>query len=169
MKVLVSINGRDGELTLQQNGANYRFEYSPEGRDPFEAEASLIEAEPGIYSVLVDGRSYDVKVVQGPNGLYIDLRGHRSVVEVRDPRSLTRRGRAGLGEGRQTITAPMPGKIVRVLVGVGDMVEPGAGLVVVEAMKMQNELKATKSGRVVQVSAKQGDAVTGGEALVVIE
>jgi acetyl/propionyl-CoA carboxylase alpha subunit len=169
MKVLVSINGRDGELKLRQDGANYQFEYSPMGCEQYEAEASLIEAEPGIYSVLIDGRSYDVKVVQGPNGLYIDLRGRRSVVEIRDPRTMTRRGRAGLGESRQTITAPMPGKIVRVLVKPGDAVEAGAGLVVVEAMKMQNELKATKPGRVLQVSAKQGDAVAGGEALVVIE
>lgn len=169
MRVLTSINGRPGELTLTQKGAAYRFEYAPQGASTFAAEASLVEAEPGIYSVLIDGRSYDVRVVQGAAGLYIDLLGHRSVVEVRDPRRMARRGRTGVGEGRQTVIAPMPGKIVRVLIAEGEMVEAGAGLVVVEAMKMQNELRAAKAGRVVRLSAKEGDAVAGGEALAVIE
>jgi biotin carboxyl carrier protein len=169
MTVLVSIDGRAGELRLHRDGAGCRFEYVAESGQRFAAEASLVEAEPGIYSVLIDGRSYDVSVVEGLNGLYIDLRGRRSVVEVRDPRAMTRRGRAGIGEGRQAVTAPMPGKVVRVLTAVGDMVQAGAGLVVVEAMKMQNELKASRSGRVAQVNAKEGDAVAAGEALVVIE
>jgi biotin carboxyl carrier protein len=67
-------------------------------------------------------------------------------VEVRDPRAISSQGKSGLGEGRQTVNAPMPGKVVRLLVSEGDEVEAGAGLVVVEAMKMQNELKAPKAG-----------------------
>jgi biotin carboxyl carrier protein len=90
-------------------------------------------------------------------------------VEVRDPRSFSRNRHAGIGHGRQTISAPMPGKVVRVLVREGDIVQAGAGLIVVEAMKMQNEHKAPKAGTVIRLSVQEGGTVAAGEPLVVIE
>jgi biotin carboxyl carrier protein len=75
---------------------------------------------------------------------------------------------AGL-EGRQTLSAPMPGKVVRILVNEGDPVERGQGLVVIEAMKMQNELKSPKAGRVVSISASEGAAVAAADVLAVVE
>jgi biotin carboxyl carrier protein len=72
-------------------------------------------------------------------------------------------------EGVETITAPMPGKVVRVLVAPGDAVEAGQGLVVVEAMKMQNEMKASLAGRVATVPAREGATVAAGEVLATIE
>jgi biotin carboxyl carrier protein len=63
----------------------------------------------------------------------------------------------------------MPGKVVRVLAAVGDSVEAGQGILVVEAMKMQNELKAPRAGRVVSVSAKEGDTVAAGEVMAEVE
>ena len=81
--------------------------------------------------------------------------GFRFEIEVRDPRRWSRKaGRRG-GEGVQNIAAPMPGKVVRVLVAPGDAVETGQGLVVVEAMKMQNEMKAARAGRVLAVPARK--------------
>jgi biotin carboxyl carrier protein len=169
MKLLISVDGRPGELDFNHQNGSCKFRYSSERNDGQPREASLVEVEPGIYSVLLSGRSYEVKVVAGAEGLYVDLEGHRSVVEVRDPRSMTKGSRGGAGEGRQTVSAPMPGKVVRVMVQEGDRVEAGDGLVVVEAMKMQNELKAPKSGTVVQLKAVAGATVVLGEMLVVIE
>ncbi len=169
MKLNVSVDGRAGDLEFTRDGEACRFTYSSDRAAPQKLSATLVEVEPGIYSILVNGRSYETKVVQGADGLYVDIAGHRSVVEVRDPRALSRTGRDGLGEGRQIVNAPMPGKIVRVLVAEGDEVEAGAGLIVVEAMKMQNELKAPKAGRVVQLSARVGATVGMGDLLAAIE
>lgn len=169
MKLIVNVDGRSGELELSRTGDSCSFQYRTDRVDGEAYEASLVQVEEGIYSILLNGRSYEAKVVSGAEGFYVDLQGHRSVVAVRDPRSMSRQGKGGAGEGLRTVSAPMPGKVVRVLVGVGDEVEAGAGLVVVEAMKMQNELKAPKSGRVVQVKAELGATVGHGEMLVAIE
>lgn len=170
MKLLISIDGRAGELELEQNGRACRFHYLAETGESVQAEASVIEVEPGVFSILLEGRSYEVKVAAGANGfVQVDVGGRSAAVEVRDPRSFNRNRQAGIGHGRQTVSAPMPGKVVRVLIREGDVVEAGAGLVVVEAMKMQNELKAPKAGKVTRLSAKEGDTVTAGEPLVVIE
>jgi biotin carboxyl carrier protein len=72
-------------------------------------------------------------------------------------------------EGRQTLTAPMPGRIVRVLVKAGDEVREGQGLVVVEAMKMENEMKSPKGGKVVEVLVSEGQTVEGNAKLCVVE
>jgi biotin carboxyl carrier protein len=165
MKLLISIDGRAGELDMHEN----RFRYASEA-GVVDAEVSVVEVEPGIFSILLEGRSYEVKIAPGANGfLYVDLGGRRSAVEVRDPRSFSRNRHAGIGHGRQTISAPMPGKVVRVLVREGDIVQAGAGLIVVEAMKMQNELKAPKAGTVIRLSVQEGGTVAAGEPLVVIE
>jgi biotin carboxyl carrier protein len=169
MKVLVSVDGRPGELVFERGGDTIRFQYRSGRGEAVVREASVLEVEPGIFSVLLNGRSIEVKVVDSPDGYYVDLAGQRSVVQVRDPRSLVPPGRRGVGEGRQTINAPMPGKVVRVLVREGDRVEAGDGLVVVEAMKMQNELKAPRSAKVTQVKTAVGATVGMGEMLVVIE
>ena len=169
MKLLISVDGRPGDLEMMRENGTCRFRYRSDRNDGEPREALLVEVEPGIYSVLLNGRSYEAKVVAGADGYYVDLEGHRSVVEVRDPRSMSRGGRGGAGEGRQTVSAPMPGKVVRVMVKEGDHVEAGTGLVVVEAMKMQNELKAPKSGTVVQLKTVAGATVGLGEMLVAIE
>ena len=129
---------------------------------------SVARVEPGVYSVLVDGRSFEVRAIAMQEGLRLELAGRRFTAEVRDPRDRGQRSAAAVGTGRQNINAPMPGKVVRVLVREGDAVEVGQGLVVVEAMKMQNEMKAVRDGRVVEVHARDGDTVVAGDTLVVI-
>lgn len=128
-----------------------------------------VQVEPGVYSILVDGKSYEVRVFPAPLGLSVQVDGVRYAVEVRDPRNSIRRSKAARGAGRQNITAPMPGKVIRVLVQEGTNVETGQGLVVVEAMKMQNEMKASRPGRVVEVRVRDGDTVGSGETLLVLE
>jgi biotin carboxyl carrier protein len=169
VKLLVNVDGKPGELNFETSGNEFTFEYRREGGAPVMREASLIEVEPGIFSILFNGRSYDARVVSLAEGHAVRLNGQTSIVEVRDPRAITRKGRAGSGEGLQKIASPMPGKVVRVLVAKGDMVDAGAGLVVVEAMKMQNEMKSPKAGRVVSVTAREGATVAAGEILAEIE
>lgn len=169
MTFLTTLDGRPGELTVDRNGERCSFVYRLPSGERVERQASVLEVEPGIFSVLIDGRSHEVKVVTAPQGYYVDLNGERSVVGIRDPRDAGRHGAAAVADGRLNVSAPMPGKVVRVLVNEGDQLEAGAGLVVVEAMKMQNEMKSPKAGRVLFVKAKEGDTVAAGEVLVAIE
>ena len=130
--------------------------------------ASVQEVEPGVYSVLLDSCSYEIRLLETPQGLSAETGGRRFIVEVRDPRDASRSSSGAVGSGRQNVAAPMPGKVVRVLVEVGDAVEAGQGLVVVEAMKMQNEMKALRTGPVVEVRVSDGDTVTAGDVLMVL-
>ncbi len=136
--------------------------------DPQHLEA-VKEVEPGVYSVLLEGRSFEVRASAGLQALNVETGGRRFAVEVRDPRNGSRQSRAATGSGRQSVSAPMPGKVVRVLVHEGDAVDIGQGLIVVEAMKMQNEMKAARAGRVAEVRVGDGDTVAAGDTLVVLE
>jgi len=118
-----------------------------------------------VYSVLVNGRSYNVRV----DGANITACQQTFRVELIDPRSWNRDRNHRPAEGVQNIAAAMPGKVVRVLVSQGDQVEAGQGLIVVEAMKMQNEMKAVRAGRVVTLAAVAGATVNAGEILATIE
>ena len=141
--------------------------------DGEEAEAHCEEISPGLYSILVGGHSYEVHVrkrpgdppgLLSPYAVTVGLRHYR--VEIRDPRRW-RRGGAGLeAEGPQEIVAPMPGRIVRVLVAENQEVSREQGLVVIEAMKMQNELRAPRGGRVEKVYVEEGTGVEAGVRLL---
>jgi biotin carboxyl carrier protein len=156
----IRIDGRPFPLRLEGRGGAWTVN----GR-----EASALEVEPGIYSVLLGGRSFEARVERIDDSLVVHIAGRRLALEVNDPRRLGRKATGWRREGRQKIAAPMPGKIVRVLVAEGDAVEAGQGLVVVEAMKMQNEMKAPKPGRIVSLVAREGATVAAGEVLAVIE
>ncbi len=116
--------------------------------------------------MLIGGRAYRIEA-GAPGELMVN--GAPMAVELFDPRASRPRHGSAAGRGRLNIAAPMPGKVVRVLVSQGDAVEEGQGLVVVEAMKMQNEMKSPKAGRVVEVRAKPDSAVGAGEVLMVVE
>jgi biotin carboxyl carrier protein len=130
-----------------------------------------VEIAPGTYSILLDGHAVEASVSDdGSNeGLLVRCSDANFRVRVSDPRSW-RGARHTLleAQGPQRILAPMPGKVVRVLVGAGDQVEAGRGLIVVEAMKMQNEIRAPKSGRIERVLVTEGHTVRSQEALIVI-
>ncbi len=162
MKLAIRVDGRDISLELQRDGD----QWIANGRS-----ASLLEVEPGIYSVLLGSRSYEARVERCIQGdcWAVHIRGRRFVIDVTDPRRLRRGSGALHREGRQNLASPMPGKVVRVLVSEGDQVEAGQGLLVVEAMKMQNEMKAPKPGRIVSVKVQQGATVGPGETLVILE
>jgi biotin carboxyl carrier protein len=157
MKLDLTIDGREERIEI----VNGRFRLG-DGR---EREASVETPQAGVYSVLLDGRSYLARVEEG----VVTVNGFRYEIEVRDPRRWSRKARGDAHAGAQNIKAPMPGKVVRVLVAVGDVVEAGQGVVVVEAMKMQNELKAPRAGTVICMAARIGATVTAGEVLATIE
>jgi biotin carboxyl carrier protein len=133
-------------------------------------DADVAEIGPHSLSVLLEGHSYTVEITQAADGvlkLQTDLQ--EFVAEVADPRAWRGRRHGGVEvQGQQKVAAPMPGKVIRVLVGVGDSVDAGQGLIVVEAMKMQNEIRSPKTGIVERLNAKEGQAVTAGEVLCVI-
>ncbi len=131
-------------------------------------EADAIKISRGTYSILLAGRSLEVTVEETANGLLVRANGREYQVEIFDPRSWRRGRGAGIElEGRQQLIAPMPGKIVRVLVAAGQQVAAGQGLLVIEAMKMQNEIHSPKSGTVEKV-AREGQTVNAGEVLAVV-
>jgi biotin carboxyl carrier protein len=131
-------------------------------------EADIAEIGGGVYSILIGGRSLEVHVDLHGQSLRISSGGREFLASVRDPRRYRKGGAGVLAEGRQLVTAPMPGKVVRVLVGVGDLVAVGQGIVVVEAMKMQNEVKSPKAGNVEKLLVVVGQAVNSGDALAVV-
>jgi biotin carboxyl carrier protein len=139
--------------------------------DGNEVDASAVEIAPNTFSVLVNGESYQIRIAPRADGtltLHTGLAEYHA--EVADPRLWRGRKHAALeAEGRQQITAPMPGKVVRVLVSEGETVEAGQGLLVVEAMKMQNEVRSPKSGKVEKLLAKENQAVNAGDVLAWVE
>ena len=117
-------------------------------------------------------RSYEVAVDRRSNGeRVVHVNGHTVAVSIIDPRGrLARRpGASAAGTGPRSTVSPMPGRIVKVLVKPGDMVAAHQGLVVVEAMKMENELRALQAGRVAEVKVADGMSVDAGTVLIVME
>lgn len=125
----------------------------------------------GAVSLLVDGQSYAVEFEENGDDVAVLVKGQVTTVDIADERKLRlRAATAGfVVEGKQVITAPMPGKVIKVFVKEGDAVTEGQGLLVVEAMKMENEVKATKAGKVTQVACVEGATVENNAKLVVIE
>jgi biotin carboxyl carrier protein len=173
MKLQLDINERERTIEVQRDGPGYRV--------VVDGRARLVDAVrvgPHAWSLIVHdtesgaaGSAEATVVPQNGNGavdVYID--GHRITVTQRT--GLGRRVRAAegaVGAGPQRVMAPMPGKVVRVLVAAGDHVQPRQGLVVVEAMKMENELRAARAGRVTEILVREGQSVEAGTALVVVE
>ncbi len=124
-----------------------------------------------VLSVLVGDKAYEIKRERSLQGeVHMILGSARYAVEVRDPRSLrTRRSAAGTEAGPQKLTAPMPGKIVRIAVSQGDEVKAGQPIIVMEAMKMQNEMKSPKDGKVQKILTAEGSTVNAGDTLAIIE
>ena len=174
MKLSITINGQESILEL---ASKEPLVCSLDGVS-FESEA--VEVQPGVFSLLLGGKSYQARVSPAPDdanaaagapssNYSVQVDGVSYAVSVRDPRRRPRGG-AGLAvEGQQNIAAPMPGKVVRLLVSENQVVEAGQGLIVVEAMKMQNEIKCPKSGCVQKILVREGQNVNAGETLLRVE
>jgi len=166
MKLHIEFNGRVREVELNGAGSGGRWRCVIDGR---EIESDAAEINPGVFSILIGGEAFEARVEPSAGKLRVHVDGKEYVAAVHDPRQWRRGdGVAAESQGRQQVIAPMPGKVVRVLVKPGEEVEAGQGIVVVEAMKMQNAVRSPKTGRVERVLVAEGQAVNAGEALAVI-
>jgi biotin carboxyl carrier protein len=166
MKFDVVISGKTRAVELQRDADRWRISL---GGAPLDVDA--LEIAPNIFSILLNGQSHEVRIAPAPDGtLTLQTGHHEFIAEVLDPRAWRgRRHGAVEAEGRQQITAPMPGKVVRLLVQPGDKVQAGQGLLVVEAMKMQNEVRSPKTGTVERLLVQEGQPVNAGQALAWID
>ena len=156
------VSGRTARLAIEDG----ELTYEPEDAAPVIGTVSVECAGPGTHSVLMNDRVY--RVTRGARGEWL-VNGRTLAVQTFDPRDRRARQIAALNQGVQYVESPMPGRVVRVLVAVGDLVEPGQGLVVVEAMKMQNEMKSPKAGRISEVRTAADATVNAGQILVIVE
>ena len=155
----VAVTELGSPLSVQLDETTYEVDFTPIGG--------------GLFSLLVKGRSYEVDIVEEGEGvlaIWVEGEPHRIGFqeEGRGPRKAARAAGVVTG-GRQTIVAPMPGKVVKLLVTPDQEVSAGQGVIVIEAMKMENELKASGPGVVKEIRVQEGAGVGGGEVLVVIE
>ncbi len=168
MKLTAEINGESREVKIRVDGARVFAEV--DGRS-YQLDAQV--TRPGAHLLLLDGRVYECRVEADAarrDAVEVHIGSREFAVVLTDPKRLRSRESAGAqSDGAAHIVAPMPGKIVRVLVEQGAQVEAGAALVVVEAMKMQNEMKSPRAGTVTLLQAQAGATVSAGDVLAVIE
>ncbi len=164
MKYNVKIGGKNYQLELGRDAARWSCRL-----DGLEVDVDAIPVQPAVLSLRVGHETYEVKCECTADHIQVWVRGECYAAEVRDPRSLRARTRAADHHGPRKLTAPMSGKIVRVLTREGCEVAAGAGVVVVEAMKMQNEIKSPKKGTVQKILVNEGTAVNAGDVLAIVE
>ncbi|MEK6320745.1 MAG: biotin/lipoyl-containing protein [Acidobacteriota bacterium] len=164
MKYEVEVQGREVSIELEER--NGRVQARIGSRD---YDLEVVSPEEGVYTFLAGDRVYEANVwASEPDSLRVKIGGHLFSTKIIDRKH--RRPTIEHGtEGRQNLIAPMPGKVVRVLLGPGDEVRTGQGVVVVEAMKMQNEIKSPKSGHIVEVRVIEGATVNANQVLAVVE
>jgi biotin carboxyl carrier protein len=123
------------------------------------------------FSLIVDNRSFEIEVDHKGDEYRVLVDGRNYRVNLVDERRVRNSGALGGGglQGRQAVSVPMPGKVIAILVAEGDTVEKGQGLVIVEAMKMENEVRSPIAGEVKEIKVKQGDTVEGGATLLIVE
>ena len=165
VKLKAVIDDREQELTVRIDGGRVTAEIGDRVYD-----LELREPEPGSYLFFRDTEVHECRVDKAHEGFEVNLHGRNYAVAIIDPKRLRSgqdadRHHHGLAE----ITAPMPGKVVRVQIEKGASVEKGSGIIVVEAMKMQNEMKSPRAGVVVAIHVKPGDTVNAGDVLAVVE
>jgi biotin carboxyl carrier protein len=170
MKFEVQLAGMNGAkkriVELEKQGASYRILVN--GRL---MAADAVQVSAHAISILLAGQSFEIQISSAPEGkLKLQTGAHEFTAEVQDPRAWQGRKQGALeAQGRQQITAPMPGKVIRILVKAGDEVQAGQGILVIEAMKMQNELRSPKGGKLERVLASEGQNVSAGEILAWVE
>jgi biotin carboxyl carrier protein len=165
MKIELEIDGQiiEGEFTLSGGAAQLSFGGATR-------EAQVSEPEPGMFTVIINDRVYRCALEVSPGGaVEVIVNGERIPVAARDKKHLRGQAGAAAASGQVKLSAPMPGKVVRVLLKAGDEVAARQGVMVVEAMKMQNEVQSPKAGKIAEIKVSEGQTVNSGEVLAVIE
>jgi acetyl/propionyl-CoA carboxylase alpha subunit len=169
MRYLATIEGAEHALDIEELAASGSFQIELGGKT---FAADLRQVGPWSFSIVIGNRSFDLDVVRDGDEVVVSSRGGTTRLTLEDARR--RLMRAGSGNarevtGRVQMRAMMPGRVVSLLVKAGDEVAANQGVIVVEAMKMENELKSPKAGKVIEVKVAAGQTVEKGELLVVIE
>jgi biotin carboxyl carrier protein len=161
----VTIDGKNHQLQLERADGIWQCRL-----DGLAVQVDAILNRRNVLSLLMNGKAYDIKRELTTSGLNIWVGTTRYAVQIRDPRSLRRR-KDGAGDdlSPKELVAPMPGKVVRILVSEMTEVEAGQGIVIVEAMKMQNEIKSPKKGILQKLFAAEGSNVNAGDVLAIVE
>jgi biotin carboxyl carrier protein len=161
----IVIDGEDHRLELSQSGKAWRCKL-----DGHEVQIDAHLVRPDVLSILIEDQAYEIKRESSFNGIHLWVGSARYTAEARDPRSLRgRKAGAADEKGPRKLVASMPGKVVRILAGEKTEVEAGQGIVVVEAMKMQNEIKSPKKGIVQKIVAPEGSTVNAGDVLAIVD
>ena len=163
MRFSAKVGRQIAEVTIERGNGTYSVEI-----DGVQYEVDSHKLEADFYSILVGGRSYEVSVEVTRDGYKVRHGAAEELVTLSDPGRQAREKRVDT-KGTAAVVSAMPGKVVRVLVSVGDKVEAGQGVMVVEAMKMENEITAPKPGRVSSIAVQPEDTVERGGELLVIE
>jgi biotin carboxyl carrier protein len=151
------------ELTRTENGA---LEADVEGEKYI---VDILSVERGVYWFQWKNRSIEISITPNADGYAVSVGGQRLEVEVIDARAALRKAARQGQSGIVELRAPMPGKVVKVLASEGTSVEMNQGLLIIEAMKMQNEIKSPKKGTVRKVGVKESAAVNAGDLLAIVE
>ncbi len=166
MKIELEIDGQpmEVEFSLADGVAQLTFGGATQ-------EAQVSEPEPGMFTIIINDRVYRCSLEKSPEGaIDVIVNGVRIPVAARDKKHLRGQAGAAAGEsGQIKLSSPMPGKVVRVLLNAGDEVAARQGILIVEAMKMQNEVQSPKAGKVAEIKVAEGQTVNAGDTLAVIE
>ncbi len=169
MKLRAEVDGEALELQLQKQDNGSDYSYAIQEREHGPERASIIEISPGVFSVLLGTRSFTVYLSKEGQRVETVIGNTRHWVTVSDRRDRPAGAKTNAASGPMEIRSHMPGKIIKILVQPGSAVTTGQGLLVVEAMKMQNEMKSPKDGTVAKIQVREGATVGAGEILIVIE
>jgi biotin carboxyl carrier protein len=166
MKFVATLDGAEHQLEVEELTAHaLRLKI---GERQFEVDVNRVGHS--SYSILIDHRSFDFEIVREGEDLLVASRGGAARVTLVDAARRSRHpGARPAAAGKASLKAMMPGRVVNVLISLGEDVVAQQGLLVVEAMKMENELKAPKAGKVVEIKVKAGQTVEKGELLLVVE
>jgi biotin carboxyl carrier protein len=169
MELELNIDSRTAKVDLLKRNGN-QISVSVDGEV---YDLDMVKVAEGIYSILYKGKSYNVEMVQGTTDKHYEVNTFYNSynVEVVDAETkyIRNRHKGDVHEGENSISTPMPGKVVKILVNVGDEVEIGQTIIIVSAMKMESEFKARKPGTVKAINVKEGDLVEGHKVMVVID
>jgi biotin carboxyl carrier protein len=168
--------GRRARFVALVGEANRTIEVHPLGEGCYEVtvdgRARVVDARPtgpASFSLLIDHVVVEAGVVARGDSWAVALGGRTHRLRLLDERALRTGARGGVDTGEREVRASMPGKVVAVLVEVGAAVEAGTGLLVIEAMKMENEIASPRAGTVRELRVQPGQAVEAGELLAVVE
>jgi biotin carboxyl carrier protein len=165
MKYTVTVSGERVDLEIGLNDPR-KIEAQVSGRKYVLDTKSV---EPGVYWFNWDSRSIELRVTPALEGYIVSVDGHQHAVEIVDTRTALRKAAHHGHDGEVELRAPMPGKIVKVLLQAGTVVSANQGILVMEAMKMQNEIKSPKDGVVKRIAVQEGSAVNSGDLLTIVE